>query len=448
MHSLSDERCEYLIKDRLSFMRFLELGLADAVPDANTIWTFPEALKKANAIDGLFRRFDEALRSSGFLAMSGQIVDSTIVVAPKQRNTIEEKAAIKEGRVPEDWKDKPAKLAQKNRDARWTVKYTKAKVRDDGPTPLGDLAISAFGYGLYRQIVDAGHVCEVVSPGHTPRRAGDRVKTDRRSAMMLARLSRAGELTSVGVPDKAHEAIRDLRAREATTKDVRQARQRIQGFLLRYGRRYVGAVWKKRHRVWLANQRFDHPAQQIAFQTYFNAMDHAIARKDLLEAQIEALVPEWSLGPVVEALQALRGVALVVAAGVVAEIGDMRRFANPRQLMAFIGLVPGEHSSGSKRKLTGITKAGSLVARRLIVESSWAYRLPAKVGPAIMLRQQSIAGSIREIAWKAQVRLCARYRRMLARGKKSPIVITAIARELVGFMWAIARQVEPKIIGA
>jgi transposase len=176
-------------------------------------------------------------------------------------------------------------------------------------------------------------------------------------------------------------------------------------------------------------------------------MDQAIARKDFVEAQIEALVPEWSLGPVVEALQALRGVALVVAAGVVAEIGDMRRFDNPRQLMAFVGLVPGEHSSGSKRKLTGITKAGSVVARRLIVESAWAYRMPAKI-QAMMLRQQSIAVPIREIVWKAQIRLCGRYRRMLARGKKAPIVITAIARELLGFIWAIARQVEPKTIAA
>ncbi len=147
---------------------------------------------------------------------------------------------------------------------------------------------------------------------------------------MLARLSRAGELTSVWVPDGAHEAMRDLiRAREAATKDVRQVHQRIQNFLLRHGRRYPGAVWKKQHRIWLANQGFDHPAQQIAFQTYFNAMDQAITRKNLIEAQIEALLPEWSLGPVVEALQALRGVALVVAAGMVAEIGDMRRFDNP-----------------------------------------------------------------------------------------------------------------------
>jgi len=146
MHSLSDERCEYLIKDRLSFMRFLGLGLADSVPDANTIWTFREALKRANAVDALFQQFDAALREAGYLATSGQIVDATIVAAPKQRNTNEEKKSIKEGRIPEDWKDKPAKLAQKDRDARWTVKYTKAKAREDGSLPPVDLAIPAFGY--------------------------------------------------------------------------------------------------------------------------------------------------------------------------------------------------------------------------------------------------------------------------------------------------------------
>jgi transposase len=163
---------------------------------------------------------------------------------------------------------------------------------------------------LYRQINDSGHICEVVSPAHTPRRPGDHVKTDRRDALVLARLSRAGELTTVWVPDAAHEAMRDLiRSREAASKDVRQARQRIQGFLLRHGRRYVGAVWKKRHRVWLGNQTFEHAAQQIAFQTYLNAMDQASERKVAIEREIEALLPKWSLGPVVEALQALRGVA-------------------------------------------------------------------------------------------------------------------------------------------
>ena len=301
------------------------------------------------------------------------------------------------------------------------------------------------GYGLHRQINAAGHVCEVVSPAHTPRRAGDHVKTDRRDALMLARLSRAGELTTVWVPDPAHEAMRDLiRSREAASKDVRQARQRVQGFLLRHGRRYVGAVWKKRHRVWLGNQTFEHSAQQIAFQTYINAMDQANSRKEAIEGQIVALLPEWSLGPVVEALQALRGVAVVVAAGVVAEVGDMRRFDNPRQLMAYLGLVPGEHSSGEARRLTSITKAGSVVARRLIVEAAWAYRMPAKIGQAMYQRQEALPMEIRDIAWKAQVRLCARYRRMLARRKKAPVVITAIARELVGFIWAIAQITAPR----
>jgi transposase len=298
------------------------------------------------------------------------------------------------------------------------------------------------GYGLYRQINAAGHRCEVVSPAHTPRRAGDRVKTDRRDAIMLSRLARAGELTTVWVPDETHEAMRDLiRARHVCVKDLRQARQRIQGFLLRHGRRYQGAVWKKTHRVWLGNQTFADPAQQIAFQTYLNAVDQAVDRKTLIEGQIAELVPAWSLGPVVEALQALRGVALTVAAGVVAEIGDMRRFNNPRQLMAYLGLVPGERSSGESRRLTSITKAGSTVARRLLVEAAWAYRMPAKIGQAMRKRQEALPSLIREIAWKAQVRLCGRYRRMLARRKNASVVITAIARELVGFIWAIAQQI-------
>jgi IS5 family transposase len=212
MHSLSDERCEYLIKDRLSFMRFLGLGLADAVPDANTIWTFREALKKAGAIDGLFRRFDEALRVSGFLAMSGQIVDATIVAAPKQRTTIEEKKAIKEGRIPEAWKDKPAKLAQKDRDARWTIKYTKAKPREDGSTPPVDLAIPAFGYknhvaidrafGLIRNWMathaaahDGARLEQVLDRGNTASEVW--ADTAYRSAKNEAMLARRGLLSRI-----------------------------------------------------------------------------------------------------------------------------------------------------------------------------------------------------------------------------------------------------------
>jgi transposase len=303
------------------------------------------------------------------------------------------------------------------------------------------------GYGLYRQVNAAGHVCEVVSPAHTPRRASDRVKTDRRDAILLARLARAGELTPVWVPGETHEAMRDLiRARAVAVKDIRQARQRIRSFLLRYDRRYAGAAWNRSHRIWLGNQSFGHPARQITFQNYLNTMDQAIDRRDLLDRQIAELVREWSLGPVVEALQALRGVAIAVAAGVVAEVGDMRRFDNPRQLMAYLGLIPGERSSGQTRRLTSITKAGSTVARRLIVEAAWSYRMPAKIGQAMQRRQQALPTAVRDIAWKAQVRLCARYRRMLARRKKAPVVVTASAREVVGFIWAIARQVQPKVV--
>lgn len=297
------------------------------------------------------------------------------------------------------------------------------------------------GYGLYRQILSSGQVCEVIAPNRTPRRPGDRIKTDRRDAVMLARLARAGELTAVWVPDEVHEAMRDLvRARAAAVKDLRCARQRVKGFLLRQGRHYTGASWKRAHRIWLGNQTFDHPAQQIAFQTYVNAVDQAEARRDSIDAEIKRLVPEWSLAPVVEALQALRGVALTIAVAVVAEVGDLRRFDSPRHLMAFLGLVPAERSSGATRRLGGITKAGNGLVRSLIVEAAWAYRMPAKVGAQMMLRQAHLPQWAKDVGWQAQVRLCGRYRRLLARGKKTPVVITAIARELVGFMWAIGQK--------
>lgn len=191
-----------------------------------------------------------------------------------------------------------------------------------------------------------------------PRRPRDRIKTDRRDAVILARLSRAGELTSVWVPDETHEAMRDLiRLRQATVKDLRAARQRVKSFLLRHGRVFKGASWKRSHRIWLGNQSFAHPAQQIAFQSYLNAVDQALARRDEVDAQIRQFAAEWSIAPVVEALQELRGVAFVTAVTVVCEVGDIRRFAKPRQLMAFLGLVPGERSSGETRRQGGITKA-------------------------------------------------------------------------------------------
>ena len=203
----------------------------------------------------------------------------------------------------------------------------------------------------------------------------DRIKTDRRDAIILARLSRAGELTPVWVPDQIHEAMRDLiRLRQAMVKDLQAARQRVKNFLLRHGRVFKGTSWKRSHRIWLGNQSFAHPAQQIAFQSYLNAVDRARARRDEVDKHIRQFAAEWSMAPVVEALQALRGVAFITAVTVVCEVGDIRRFAKPRQLMAFLGLVPGERSSGETRRQGGITKAGNVLARAVLIEAAWASR--------------------------------------------------------------------------
>ncbi len=207
------------------------------------------------------------------------------------------------------------------------------------------------GYGLHRQLTGLGHDCIVVAPSLIPIKAGDRVKTDRRDAIMLAKLHRAGELTSVWVPDDAHEAMRDLiRARATAVRVLGKARQHLQGFLLRHGRIYPGKKgWTGAYRRWLARVRFDHPAQQIVLQDYIHAVEDAEARVERLVAQIEEMLPNWSMRPVVEAVQAMRGVGLIVAVTVVAEVGDFSRFQNPRQLMAYLGLVPSEHSSGRGR---------------------------------------------------------------------------------------------------
>src|SRR5438309_5450616 len=299
------------------------------------------------------------------------------------------------------------------------------------------------GYGLHRLLTGYGHECVVIAPSLIPMKAGDRVKTDRRDALMLAKLHRAGELTPIWIPDAAHEAMRDLvRARATAVRVLAKARQHLQGFLLRHDRIYHGArAWTLAYRRWLTTVRFEHPAQQIVLQDYIHAVQDAEVRRDRLTGQIEELLPNWSMAPVVAALHAMRGIALVVAVTVVAEVGDFRRFANPRQLMAYLGLVPSEHSSGSSVRRGGITKAGNVLARRVLIEGAWTYRMPARVSRELLLRQESQPRLIRDIAWKGQVRLCARYRRLARTGKPANIVTTAIARELAGFVWAIARQV-------
>jgi transposase len=303
------------------------------------------------------------------------------------------------------------------------------------------------GYGLHRLLTGSGHECVVVAPSLIPIKAGDRVKTDRRDAMMLAKLHRAGELTALWVPDGAHEAMRDLiRARATSVRVLGKARQHLQGFLLRHERVYRGVrTWSLAYRRWLTTVRFEHPAQQIVLQDYIHAVQDAEARRDRLTEQIEELLPRWSMAPVVAALQAMRGVAFVVAITVVAEVGDFRRFVHPRQLMAYLGLVPSEHSSGSSVRRGGITKAGNALARRVLIEGAWTYRLSARVSRKIHDRLEQLPAQIRDIAWKAQVRLCARYRRLAAAGKPKVVVTTAIAREMVGFIWAIARIAQPPL---
>lgn len=301
------------------------------------------------------------------------------------------------------------------------------------------------GYGLCRQVRDLGHDCMVVAPALIPKRSGERVKTNRRDAVTLARLHRAGELTGVWVPDVVHEAVRDLvRAREAGSDDLRRKRQQLLSFLLRHGRIYDGGGhWTLAHRRWLARQAFEHTAQQIVFQEKVDAIADAAQRLHRLDEQLAAVVPSWSMAPVVQAYQAMRGASFLVAVTFAAEIGDVRRFDTPSQLMAFLGLVPGERSTGDTVRRSGLTLAGNRRARRALVEAAWTYRYPARVSEALRARLEGLPKAVRDIAWKAQVRLCARYRRLSAAGKKLPVVVAAIAREMAAFLWAIGREVAP-----
>jgi transposase len=237
---------------------------------------------------------------------------------------------------------------------------------------------------------------------------------------------------------------RDLvRARQAAVRALRQARQQLSGFLLRQGQHYSRPAWTLMHRRWLAGLRFAQAAHHLVLEDRIAAIEAATARRDRLEAHIAAALPDWSLAPVVRALQALRGMALVAAATLVAELGDITRFANPRQLMAYLGLVPSEHSSGGTRRQGAITKAGNGSARRMLIEAAWSYRFPARISRELLLRQEGLAKPVRDTAWKAQERLCGRYRKLARAGKPPNLVTAAIARELAGFVWAIARQAQP-----
>ncbi len=299
------------------------------------------------------------------------------------------------------------------------------------------------GYWLYRYLTKKGQRCWVVAPSLIPQKAGDRVKTDRRDAVQLARLMRSGDLTPVDVPQVEDEAIRDLtRAREDAIQDLKTAKLRLKAFPLRQDIRYTGrAAWGPAHLRWLSEVVCPTPAQQIVFQEYVRAVNDHTDRLQRLEQELHEHVQTWRLRPVVEALQAVRGIQFTVAVTLVAELGDLTRFDNPRQLMNYLGLVPSEYSSGERRRQGTITNAGNTHARRVLVEGAWAYCYPAKVSRHLQLQLETLPKPIQDISWKAQVRLCKRYRQLMAREKHTNQVVVTVARELVGFLWAIAKQV-------
>jgi transposase len=303
------------------------------------------------------------------------------------------------------------------------------------------------GYVVYWQLIGLGLRCEVVAPTLVPVKTGDRVKTDRRDAIKLARSYRAGDLTRVWVPDAAHEALRDLvRAREAAKKDQLRARHRLGKFLLRQGRRPAATMtaWTQQHLTWVKTVHFVHAAQEATLLDYIHEVEHVADRLARLERAIDDAVKEAPerMRLVIEALQALRGVAMLTAVTIVTEVGDLSRFAKPSQLMGYSGAVASEDSSGARVRRGAITKTGNAHLRRVVVEAGWAYRHRPSVGPTLRKRQAGASAEVKKIAWKAQHRLHKRYCHLLAKGKCKQQVVTAVGRELLGFIWAIGVAVE------
>lgn len=303
------------------------------------------------------------------------------------------------------------------------------------------------GYVLYWQLTELGVDCAVVAPTLVPTKAGDRVKTDRRDAVKLARCHRAGDLTAVWVPDEDTEALRDLvRAREAARQDQLRARHRLSKFLLRTGRRPAAGVkpWTKPWMDWVRQLRYQHAGQEWTRLDLLHEVEHMAERVKRLEEAIRETVKRAPAGmrEVIRGLQALRGIAEISAVTVAAELGHISRFESARQLMGYSGAVPSEESSGKRQQRGGITKTGNAHLRRIVVEAAWSYRLRPAVGPGLRRRQQGVPEDIKEMAWKAQLRLHKRYASLAAAGKDQRKVTIAVGRELLGFIWAIGVRTE------
>ena len=304
------------------------------------------------------------------------------------------------------------------------------------------------GFVLQRALRAAGIDCIVVAPSLIPTKVGDHIKTDNRDAVKLARFLRSGDLTEVHVPDAGTEAMRDLeRSRDDAKKAERVARHQLSKFMLRQGRVYQGkTMWTRPHLDWIRSQVFDHEAHNRVLVDYVQAVENGTARVARLTKDIVDLVETWTLRPLVKALQALRGVQIISAVILAAEIADFARFASAPSLMAYLGLVPSEHSSGQSQKRGRITRAGNRHVRRILIESAWSYRYRPAMSREIRKRNDGVAPAVQAIAWKAQHRLNARYKKFLARGKNHQQTVTALARELAGFVWSIAR--EPQLLAA
>ena len=303
------------------------------------------------------------------------------------------------------------------------------------------------GYVLYWQLAELGVACEVIAPTLVPMKAGDRVKTDRRDAERLARSYRSGDLTAVWVPDEGSESLRDLaRAREAAKQDQLRARHRLSKFLLRMGQRpAVGMkAWTAPYMAWVRQVHFTQVAREATMLDYLHEVDHMSERVRRLEQAITEAVKlaTPAVQEVVNGLQALRGIAEISAVTIIAELGSITRFDTPRQLMGYSGAVPSENSSGKRTQRGSITKTGNAHLRRIVVEAAWNYRLRPAIGPRLRKRQEGVSEPIKEIAWKAQVRLTKRYARLAAAGKDQRKIVTAVGRELLGFIWAIGIKAE------
>jgi len=299
------------------------------------------------------------------------------------------------------------------------------------------------GYGLARRLLAAGYACDVVAPSLVPSDTR-RIKTDNRDAIRLAHFLRSGNLTAIAIPDAATEAIRDLvRARDAAKRAERVVRHQLDKFLLRHGRIWSGGGnWTQAHLTWVRSQQFDFASLTATFDDATAAVESAAERVKNLTAAIDVAAKDWSGAALVKALQAFRGVQLVTAATLAAEVGDFARFPTARHFMAYLGLVPSEHSSGGSRRQGAITRTGNGHVRRVLVEAAWNYRMRAALSKPILARNIGVAEGVKAIAWKAQQRLHKRYRRLIARGKCKAEVVVAVARELAGFIWAAARQPE------